>query len=171
MRIETNRENLDRLYRELDELNRYAIEIGIFAADDSEYAMIANVHEFGTTIHAKNGKFLAIPTPDGIVLKESVKIPERSFVRSTFDEKNNEWIEFLKNRVEKLTRLELTARQVFEQLGARIASDIQMKIRDLRTPPNSALTIANKGSDNPLIDKGGLRQRVTWKVVNSDGFV
>ncbi|KZM54914.1 hypothetical protein A3Q35_13220 [Aeribacillus pallidus] len=200
--VHTDDEGLQWLYRELAELDRYSIEIGIFGSDDSFYAMIANVHEFGIQIKAKN-KYLAIPTkeagdrkpseipglfqPKGknvlavadktaengikvmFILKESVNIPERSFIRSTFDEKNDEWMDFLEKQIEKLCELEIDAKTVFKRLGARIVGDIQEKIRDIRTPKNSPLTIENKGFDNPLIDTGGLRMHVTWKLVRDDG--
>lgn len=202
VKVQTDDDGLQWLYRELAELDRYSIEIGIFGSDDSFYAMIANVHEFGMTIKAKN-KYLSIPTkeagdrkpseipglfqPKGknvlavadktaengikvmFILKESVNIPERSFIRSTFDEKNDEWMDFLEKQIEKLCELEIDAQTVFKRLGARIAGDIQDKIRDIRTPPNAPLTIENKGSDNPLIDTGGLRMHVTWKLVRDDG--
>ncbi|MGG1291376.1 hypothetical protein ABE218_08475 [Bacillus smithii] len=202
VKVQTDDDWLQWLYHELAELDRYSIEIGIFGSDDSFYAMIANVHEFGMTIKAKN-KYLAIPTkeagdrkpseipglfqPKGknvlavadktaengikvmFILKESVNIPERSFIRSTFDEKNDEWMDFLEKQIEKLCELEIDAQTVFKRLGARIAGDIQDKIRDIRTPPNAPLTIENKGSDSPLIDTGGLRMHVTWKLVRDDG--
>lgn len=201
--VQTDDSGFKWLQKELAELDRYSIEVGIFGDDDSFYAMIANVHEFGMAIHAKNGKYLTIPTkeaggrkaseipglfrPKGkdvlavadksaengikvmFILKESVDIPERSFVRSTFDEKNDEWMDFLERQIEKLCDLEIDAQTVFKRLGARIAGDIQDKIRDIRTPPNAPLTIENKGSDNPLIDTGGLRMHVTWKLVRDDG--
>ena len=200
--IQTDDSGFKWLQKELAELDRYSIEIGIFGSDDSFYAMIANVHEFGMTIKAKN-KYLAIRTkeaggrkpadipglfqPKGknvlavadktaengikvmFILKESVNIPERSFIRSTFDEKNDEWMDFLEKQIEKLCELEIDAKTVFKRLGARIVGDIQDKIRDIRTPPNAPLTIENKGSDNPLIDTGGLRMHVTWKLVRDDG--
>ena len=33
---------------------------------------------------------------------------------------------------------------------------IQKKMRDLKNPPNSQMTVEMKGSDNPLIDTGRL---------------
>lgn len=202
VKVQTDDDGLQWLYRELAELDRYSIEIGIFGSDDSFYAMIANVHEFGMTIKAKN-KYLAIPTkeagdrkpadipglfqPKGknvlavadkaaengikvmFILKESVNIPERSFIRSTFDDKNDEWMDFLEKQIEKLCEFEIDARTVFQRLGAKIVGDIQEKMRDIRTPPNAPLTVENKGFDNPLIHTGSLRRHVTWKLVRDDG--
>lgn len=201
MEIEDDRGTWDSILAEIDKLNRYALEIGIFggSADDNFYAMIANVHEFGMTIHAKN-KYLTIPTkhaegrkvseipglfrPKGkdilavanndgtltvmFILKESVNIPERSFIRSTFDENEDGWSEFIEDRVNLIFEGEMRARQLFEQLGAKIVGQIQKKMTDIRSPKNAAITAANKGSDNPLMDTGELRRRVTWQVVRDD---
>lgn len=215
VKVQTDDDGLQWLYRELAELDRYSIEIGIFGSDNKDenfYAIIANVHEFGMTIKPVNGKNLAIPVhPNAIgknpkdfadgelkpmfsrkngiskvwalgkengkdgelepyfILKKSVNIPERSFIRSTFDEKNDEWMDFLEKQIEKLCEFEIDARTVFQRLGAKIVGDIQEKIRDIRTPKNSPLTIENKGFDNPLIHTGSLRRHVTWKLVRDDG--
>jgi|SRR5579875_352496 len=197
--------DMDRLVKEMEYLDRHTVIIGIYGNDGengSFYAMLANVHEFGTTIKPKNGKYLAIPChtkaigkrpgdfPDLVpmfgkgrtiyalgkprpgkepemyfLLKESVKIPERSFIRSTFDEKENDWYQFIETELEKVIYGEITGKQLLDRIGARITADIQKKIRDIHDPPNAPLTVKNKGFDNPLIHTGQLRQHVTWIIV------
>ena len=49
------------IIRILEELRRTEIHVGIFGDDDSHILMIANVHEYGTTIKPKRAKRLAIP--------------------------------------------------------------------------------------------------------------
>ena len=49
-------------------------------------------------------------------------------------------------------------------IGAYAADVIQQRIVDLKDPPNSPITILLKGSSNPLIDQGHMRQSVTWEV-------
>jgi hypothetical protein len=195
LRVIANKNNLPRVIGALDDLNKLSVEIGVFASDDSFYAMLANVHEFGITIRAK-GKALTIPTkeakgrkardipglfqPKGknilavqdgdnlitmFILVRSVTIPERSFVRSTFDEKNDDWVAFVKEQIQQILDLKITASTMYDRLGALIASDIQDKITTLKSPSNAKITIDNKGSSNPLVDTGGLRARVTWRVV------
>ncbi|WP_342441242.1 hypothetical protein MHB65_17960 [Lysinibacillus sp. FSL K6-0075] len=144
----TNR--IPQLVQSIRELRNFEIEVGIFGSDDSFYAMIATVHEFGITIRKERG---------------SIVIPERSFLRSTFDEKNDEWIKFVKKQLPKLLDGQMSARTICERLGAKMVGDIQRKLTQLDDPPNAPSTIAQKGSSNPLIDKGGLRQRITYKVV------
>lgn len=152
----TNTSRIPNISRELKELGRLAIEVGIFkgnqTADGADYAMIASVHEFGITIRKASG---------------SIVIPERSFLRSTFDEKEREWFKFIEKNIPKLLDGRLTAHTLCERLGAKMVADVQKKIRDLKDPPNAEATIAAKGSSNPLIDTGGLRQRITYRVVRA----
>ncbi|MED3805607.1 hypothetical protein [Priestia megaterium] len=195
VKMTVKNDNFDKLIKALEDLDKYSVEVGIFASDDSFYAMIANVHEYGITIKPKK-QFLTIPTkeadgrkasdipglfkPKGknilaiqdgdnlkvmFILVKSVTIPERSFVRSTFDEKNDEWVQFMERLIDKVLAFEIDAKTLFERVGAKAAADIQEKITTLRSPGNSPITMENKGSSNPLIDTGGLRARVTWRVV------
>lgn len=143
-----SRNNIPRIIQSLRELRKYEIEVGIFG--NAEYVMIAAVHEFGVTIRKNRG---------------SIVIPERSFLRSTFDEKQDEWFKFVKKQLEQVFSGRIDARTLCERLGAKMVADIQEKLTDLDTPPNAPATIAKKGSSNPLIDSGGLRMRITYKVV------
>lgn len=127
-----DRNRIPELRRVLDELDSYALEVGVFSEDDNSnpsYVMIASVHEFGVTIQKEKG---------------SIVIPERSFIRTTFDEKNAEWVEFVRNQLKLVITFKIEAKMLWERLGAKIVSDIQEKITDLDTPPNAPSTIAKK---------------------------
>ena len=50
------------------------------------------------------------------------------------------------------------------RLGLYIVRRIQQTITDLHWPPNAPSTIARKGSSNPLIDTGHMRQSVSWRI-------
>ena len=186
--------------KELNKLNAYSLQIGVFGEDDSFIAMLASVHEFGVTIRPKK-QYLTIPTAlagkrkardiDGLFkpkgkkilattnkkgelqvmfyLVEQVVIPERSFIRSTFDEKEPEWSKYFNMLITKIIHSDLTAEEAYERLGSRIAKDIQRTIREMHEPGNAGATVARKKADNPLVDTGRLRQSVTWKVVSSNG--
>lgn len=54
--------------------------------------------------------------------------------------------------------------QTLDVIGAFAAGSVQTYMTELKDPPNSAYTIEQKGSSNPLIDTGALRQSITWKV-------
>ncbi|UPW82328.1 hypothetical protein [Lysinibacillus sp. Ag94] len=139
---------IPQLKQTLKELKSYAVEVGIFG--DGEYVMIARVHEFGTTIRTK---------------KATINIPERSFMRSAFEEKQDSWTKFVKKQLPLVLESKLDAHTLCERLGALMVGDIQKKLTDIKSPANAPSTIAQKGSSNPLIDSGGLRQRITYRVV------
>ncbi|WP_205961727.1 hypothetical protein [Psychrobacillus vulpis] len=146
----TDRNNIPKLITTLRDLKKYSVEVGVFGDDDSFYAMIASVHEFGVTIQKESG---------------SIVIPERSFMRTTFDEKEVEWIQFAEKQLKNVIDFKIAPRTLYERLGALMVGDIQEKITDLDAPPNATSTIQKKGSSNPLIDSGGLRKRITFRVV------
>ncbi len=150
VRIISSNNNIPRVIQSLKDLKKYEIEVGIFGSDGAEYVMIAGVQEFGITIRKEKG---------------NIVIPERSFLRSTFDEKNREWFKFMKKQLEHVLSGRINARVLCERLGTKMVADVQEKLTDINSPPNAPATIAKKGSSNPLIDTGGLRQRITYKVV------
>lgn len=196
MKVTNDKSVMKKVIKELDELDKYSLQIGLFGEDDSFIQMLAGVHEFGLTIRPK-GKYLTIPTkeagnrsareipglfkPKGknilatsnksgkltvmFYLKEEVNIPERPFLRSTFDENNAKWSEMFDSWIDDVVQGSLSAKQVYQRLGAVIQGDIQMKIRNLYDPSNAPATVARKGTNNPLIVTGKMRQSVTWKVV------
>ena len=59
---------------------------------------------------------------------------------------------------------ETSLRSSLTRLGIQAQGDIQKEIGALRSPPNSETTIRLKGSSNPLIDSGAMRQAVTWAI-------
>ena len=98
-------------------------------------------------------------------------IPERSFMRSTVDEEQRVYLDHLERAAgEFADGRQGRAVQTLERLGLRAVGDIQEKIVELRDPPNAPSTIASKGSSNPLIDTGNMRQSVDYLVV-LDGVV
>ncbi|MGL5301487.1 MAG: hypothetical protein ACRC9Z_10465 [Weissella confusa] len=155
--------HIPQILVELHNLEAMEVHIGIFGGGD--IAMIAGVQEFGAHITPKHGKYLRVPTPEGFVLLKSVDIPSRSFIRSTFAEKQGEWLERMQSLIIGVATGKLTAEQAYMQIGERIKGDIQNKIITLQSPANAALTIANKGSSNPLVDTGNMLHAVTYRVV------
>lgn len=122
---------------------------------------------------AKSGNKFLVRTDDkgglefAYMLMEEVKVPERSFIRSTFDEKEQEWSEFFVVLVTEAIFNGTEAKLVLDKMGAKIASDIQNKMTELKDPPKKNSTLAAApGKTNPLIKTGRLRQSVTWKVVS-----
>ncbi len=98
-------------------------------------------------------------------LLKHVKVPERSYFRSTANAKEGKWINYFGNQVQKIIDGQITAKQAWERLGMIIVADIKHQILAIKTPPNAALTTANKKSSNPLIDTGGLLESIDYEVI------
>lgn len=150
--------NVKQLTDSLKKLGGSSIEVGIFGADDSELVMIGRVHEYGTTINV-TPKMRGWFAGNGYPLKKTttqIKIPERSFLRSGYDEN----IDDINRKVQQLFPDVLEHKvnpDVFmNEIGKEFAGLIQKKLRNLRTPPNSSMTIDRKKSSNPLINSGRL---------------
>lgn len=100
-----------------------------------------------------------------------VPIPERSYVRSTFNENREKYLELLKRGVKALYKDKDpgTLNRALGLVGARMAADMKKKIRTGIDPPLKQGTIDKKGSSKPLVDTGQLLSSITWAVVRKDG--
>lgn len=94
----------------------------------------------------------------------TITIPERSFMRATTKEKRKE-IKALRNKLlKKVQAGEISTEQALGLLGDFVRDLIQQKIVSLKSPANADSTVAKKGSSNPLIDTGQLRNSITFEV-------
>ena len=159
--------NIPKLLKVLDELESNKIEIGIFGSDDSTVLMIATVQEFGCKIDV-TPKMRAYLHSQGLHLKASttqINIPERSFIRSGFDEQKDKYEKRAAKMLDKVLHLELPVDAFFNTLGEYITGQLQDYLTDVRTPPNHPFTTAQKGSSNPLMSSGRMRQAIKHRVV------
>lgn len=164
---EVKTDNFDKLLKIIKELNRKVIKIGIFGKDDSEVLMIATVNEFGCNIDV-TPKMRAWLHWKGLHLKkgtDQIVIPERPFIRGTYDNKKSEMDRFVTAQLDMLFHFELSIEQFFDKIGQYLAGLTQEYAVDLRTPPNHPFTLARKEPrTNPLVDSGEMINKITWKV-------
>lgn len=93
------------------------------------------------------------------------RVPERSFLRRTVDNYGSQYADELESYLDaQLAGDAQQAEQRLNMLGVRAVSDVQMTITELRHPPNAPSTIRRKGSANPLMDTGRLRQGIDYEV-------
>lgn len=95
-------------------------------------------------------------------------VPERSFLRSTVDEEEDEIGRRMTRAITDQIDGRRPMRQGLARVGAYTVGKVKQKIRDLDTPPNAPATIAKKGSDNPLIESGRMRNSVDFEVHGSE---
>ena len=95
-----------------------------------------------------------------------IGVPERSFLRTTVERHRNAYLDALQAALTQLVDGDRNGSILaLRRLGLRAVGDVQQQILDTETPPNSPATIARKGSSQPLIDTGQMRQSVDSVVV------
>lgn len=92
------------------------------------------------------------------------RIPERSFMRTSFDENITRIQALIRREYELVVDGNKTAANALGLVGLYVVGLIQQKIRQITQPPNSPTTIALKKSSKPLIDFGQMVGSVTYVV-------
>ena len=160
--------NIPQIITAIEDLNKYKLQIGIFAPEGSEQWIIAMVNEYGAEIKVtpKMRIFLHIK---GLHLKAStqfIKIPERSFIRAGFESCKDELEQQVNRMLPLVLSLKLEPKKMYELLGTIAVGRIHKYVQSVRSPANHPFTIAGKGSSHPLINTGRMNQSITYKVVS-----
>lgn len=143
--------------RELKKFKKSHVEVGIRDVINNQGESIlqyATVNEFGR------------PKAPG-----QPYIPPRSFIRSTVDEKKDEWFGLVQNQIDDILDLKAPSANVaLSRLGLFAEGDIKDKISSNIKPDNADSTkIAKAGSTSAvtrtLIDTGAMRTAVKYRVV------
>lgn len=91
-------------------------------------------------------------------------IPERSFMRSAFDENLSSIKQDMDARYGQVTRGEINVKDALGLVGLRHQDQIKNKIDTNIPPPNAPATIAAKGSSRTLIDTGAMKNSIHYIV-------
>ena len=148
---------VDELLQILDTLARAKIEIGIIGeerhSDKSDITVlaIARIHEFGATVTDKNGR--------------NMNIPQRPFIRGTVDNRQPDINEQVEKILVQILERDIPVMTGLEALGLMLEGITKDYLTDSKIPDLKAETIRRKGSSNPLIDTGKLRDSITYRVV------
>lgn len=89
-----------------------------------------------------------------------ISIPARPWLNPGALSGSKEYLNIIEKAAASNKPLDMT----LNKIGVVAVGFVQKYMTELRTPPNAASTIKKKGSSNPLIDSGALRQSVTYKV-------
>lgn len=145
------------------------VQVGFPDGEDGELAQRAAFNEFGTRgsgkgfkKQAKGGKMMG-----GF----GGPIPERPFLRNAMRANRDKYRKLMASSAWPILKAAATGKdaagmklEALRSLGALAQGDIQAEITALSSPPNAPLTIALKGSNNPLIDTGEMRRGVSWRI-------
>lgn len=164
-----DRSDVDKILRVLEELSSTAVRIGILSSAEGEILMIANVNEYGCEIPITNrmrGYFLHnfkvwLPTD-----KEVIKIPERSFIRSSYDENKNKFRSY-DDFLGAVLDMKISVRQFYKIIGEACVNTIKEYIRDKSNfEENSGFTLEQKKhKTSPLINTGNLINSIDYEVI------
>ena len=96
------------------------------------------------------------------------RIPERSFLRSTFDEKNREWARITSEIVKKVDIRLMSTSKGLSLLGLTAVNDVKSKLRKGPFAPLSPITIKRRtgNSIKPLIDTAQMINSITFEKLN-----
>lgn len=160
VKFKTVKNDFPKMQKELEALNGKKVQVGVFG----EQAWLAGIHEYGCNIPVtdKMRKWLAA---HGLYLKKSttvIHIPERSFLRSGFDEYHEETVK----QAERMISTGLfDADEVCLFVGQYLAQHIDLFANELTKPANHPFTIKQKGGKaNPLVDSGDMVGAISYKV-------
>jgi hypothetical protein len=87
-------------------------------------------------------------------------IPARPWLDVGVKSGTQDYLEVIQNHSDDIDN-------ALEIIGQIAVGKVQQYMTDLQDPPNAPSTIAKKGSSNPLIDTGALRQSVTYSITNT----
>lgn len=92
------------------------------------------------------------------------RIPARPFLQPAIEDGAPMYRRLAEVMLPRVLSGEMEMRTLLEQLGDLAEGHVKLKIDEIKTPPNAPSTIAKKGSDNPLIDEGTLRQSIRYVI-------
>jgi hypothetical protein len=103
------------------------------------------------------------PRAIGVTRAHTIRIPERSFMRSSFDKNVQKYQRATLRESKKAIMLRQTPEQAIGRVGEIVLGDIIRGINRGIAPPLKQSTIRRKRSSKPLIDTGQLKQALKVK--------
>lgn len=163
--------DLGEVIKNIEKLKSRKIKVGVFGGEkhegsDIDLVDLASIHEYGCDIPV-TPKMRAWFAYNGYPLKKSttvIRIPERSFIRSGFDENVDKIADKVQEVIPSVLESEVDPDIFMNAIGLEFAGLIQKKLRSIQDPPNSQMTIDRKGSSNPLQDTGQLVESIRHEV-------
>ena len=160
------------LKERLKQLDGKKVKIGIVGKSDSKLLTYAAANEYGANIEITPKMRRFLPSIGIFVKKETthIIIPERSYIRSTFD--NKKYLQELKKKLqtpfEEVLNGKRDAETLLELIGLQYVANVRRTIRDMKEPENHPQTEAIKNKKGKkkglLVDSGRLVQSIAYEV-------
>lgn len=114
--------------------------------------------------HEESGESLNLIASSNEFGTKDGRIPERSFMRSTFDANTKQTSKLIAEGYDKIIKGRSKVLDVLNLVGVFFQGSVQKTIAQLDSPANAESTANSKGSNNPLVDTGFMRQSVKFEV-------
>ena len=135
--------DFQRLQNVCQKIQEKSILVGIVGTADSEVLKIAAIHEYGLG-----------------------KMPERSFIRASFDADQGKLAEIVSGALTKVLREQTTPEAAAHSISAQTAQLVQNYMDTNRVKPQS--DFSKKRQHTTLYETGThIRDRIAYKVVDS----
>ena len=163
------------LKERLRQLDKKKVKIGIVGESDSKLLTYAAANEYGANIAIpEDGRMRRKLHALGIHVKNEtthIIIPERSYIRNTFDNKlyYQELRKKLQNPFEQVLNGKRDPETLLDLIGLQYVANVRRTIRDMKEPVNHPQTEAIKNKKGKkkgiLVDSGRLVRSVGYEVV------
>lgn len=117
--------------------------------------LVAATNEFGTDRAGKN---------------HDIVIPERSFLRSTFDENLDNVKKYREELYSKVLTFQITVKNALDKIGFYFSNLVKNKIENFTTPPNAPSTQAAKARSRGIAKEGKKKKDITAIGVTEAGY-
>lgn len=154
-----DRERFDKILKDMSKLDSSFVTIGV-NTKEGEQVHPGNISD-GRGNDASNTTVAEVAFYNEF---GTARIPQRSFIRSTVDEKRISFESLRNDLLNKIIVGRMSVTKGLTALGFRIQQEIRNKIITMKTPPNKPSTVKAKGFNNPLIDSERLLNSITFKV-------
>lgn len=103
------------------------------------------------------------------MLLHSVNIPERSFIRASYDTGRGELSQYCREAVEGIIRKGWTAQEAADYIGRMASEMTRQYMNGGLSPPKSKITKLTTTQEQPLYDTGRLIGSISYKVEGGGG--
>lgn len=164
IKFKTIKNDFPKMEMAIKSMSNRSIEVG---AIEGEHSWLAAIHEYGLDIEV-TPEMRAYLHYNGLHLKKStthIKIPERSFLRSSHDENADEVIRNSERALGQVVIGKMSLDEYMEMVGRNYVTMVKDYIVELSSPPNHPFTVERKGSSNPLVgETEGLVESISYRV-------
>ena len=166
VKVKTKINKFPHMEKSLESLNGKKVLVGVLGG--GEQSWLAGIHEYGCNIEV-TPKMRAWLHRNGLHLKKDTKeihIPERSFLRSGYDEHKDEVLKKVDEIVGLVSDGSMSAEDFLETIGLLLSSKIKDFAVDLKIPAKHPFTLECNGGKktNPLVDSGDMINAITYRV-------